>query len=121
MSTPTTPTVCFASRSARTAAGAITELTPSQPLDHPDGMRKLGQNSFLMIEGGGRLDKITVDGDNAKIEVLQDGMKVPVSVWQVGDIAWALEGQLDVLFDPAKKGSKPEPFRAVAVSVGGGS
>jgi hypothetical protein len=80
-------------------------------------MRMLGRNSFLLIEGAGRLDRVTVDGDNAKIEVLKDGLKVPVSVWQVGDTAWALEGQLDVLFDPAKKGVKPEPFRAVAVSV----
>jgi sugar lactone lactonase YvrE len=99
------------------AAGAVTELKPSQPLDHPDGMRMLGRNTFLMIEGAGRLDRVSIDGDTAKIEVLKDGLKVPVSVWQVGDTAWALEGQLDVLFDPAKKGTKPEPFRAVAVSV----
>jgi sugar lactone lactonase YvrE len=99
------------------AAGTVTELKPSQPLDHPDGMRMLGQNSFLMIEGAGRLDRVTVDGDTAKIEVLKDGMKVPVSVWQVGDTAWALEGQLNLLFDPAMKGTKPDPFRAIAVSV----
>jgi sugar lactone lactonase YvrE len=99
------------------AAGTVTELKPSQPLDHPDGMRMLGHNTFLMIEGAGRLDRVTVDGDTAKIEVLKDGMKVPVSVWQVGDTAWALEGQLDLLFDPAKKGMKPDPFRAIAVSV----
>jgi len=102
---------------AEEKAGAVTELTPSQPLDHPDGMRMLGRNTFLMIEGAGRLDRVTVDGDTAKIEVLKDGMKVPVSVWQVGDTAWALEGQLDVLFDPAKKGTNPDPFRAIAVSV----
>jgi sugar lactone lactonase YvrE len=99
------------------SAGAVTELKPSQPLDHPDGMRMLGPNTFLMIEGAGRLDRVTVNGDTATIEVLKDGMKVPVSVWQVGDTAWALEGQLDVLFDPAKKGAKPDPFRAIAVSV----
>ncbi len=98
-------------------AGAIAELKPSRPLEHPDGMRMLGQNTFLLIEGAGRLDRVSVEGDSAKIEVLKDGMKVPVSVWQVGDTAWALEGQLDLLFDPAKKGTKPEPFRAVAVSV----
>lgn len=102
---------------ANGAAGAVSELKPSQPLDHPDGMRMLGRNSFLMIEGAGRLDRVTIDGDTAKIEVLKDGMKVPVSVWQINDTAWALEGQLDLLFDPAKKGVKPEPFRAIAVSV----
>jgi sugar lactone lactonase YvrE len=102
---------------ANGAAGTITELKPSRPLDHPDGMRRLNANSFLMIEGAGRLDRITVDGDTARVETLKDGLKVPVSVWQVGDTAWTLEGQLDVLFDPAKKGTKPDPFRAVAVPL----
>jgi hypothetical protein len=53
---------------------------------------------------------VTVKGDSAKIEVLREGLKVPVSVWQVGDKAWVLEGQLDVLFDPAKKAPSPNHF-----------
>jgi sugar lactone lactonase YvrE len=99
------------------SAGAITELKPSRELDHPDGMRPLGPNTFLMIEGAGRLDKVTVDGDAAKIETLRDGFKVPVAVWQVGDVAYALEGQLDVLLDASKKGTKPDPFKAYAVPL----
>jgi streptogramin lyase len=99
------------------SAGAITELRPSRTLDHPDGLRALGANSFLMIEGAGRLDKVTIDGTDARIEVLKDGMRVPVSVWQVGDVAWALESQLNVLFDPSKKGTKPDPFKAYAVPL----
>jgi sugar lactone lactonase YvrE len=99
------------------SAGEITELTPSRTLDHPDGMRPLGMNTFLMIEGGGRLDKVTVDGDKANVETLRDGFKVPVAVWQVGDVAYALEAQLDVLLDPAKKGTKPDPFKAYAVPL----
>ena len=101
------------------SAGTVTELKPSRPLEHPDGMRMLAgkRNTFLMIEGAGRLDQVTVEGDRAKIEVLREGLKVPVSVWQVGDTAWTLEGQLDLLFDPAKKGAKPEPFRMVAILV----
>jgi hypothetical protein len=70
-----------------------------------------------MIEGAGRLDKVTIDGTDARIEVLKDGMRVPVSVWQVGDVAWALESQLNVLFDPSKKGTKPDPFKAYAVPL----
>jgi sugar lactone lactonase YvrE len=99
------------------AAGEITELKPSQTLDHPDGMRALGPDEFLMIEGAGRLDKITVKGGDAKVEVLKDGYKVPVSVWQSGKDAWVLEGQLNVLFDPALKGTKPDPFKAYAVPL----
>jgi sugar lactone lactonase YvrE len=96
------------------SAGKVTQLQPSQPIALCDGMRKMG-NSLLMIEGTGKLDKVTVDGDKARIEVLKDGYKTPVSVVQVGDIAWVLEGQLPALFDP--KSGKPGPFRAYAVPL----
>jgi hypothetical protein len=99
------------------SAGKVTEIKTSATLDHPDGMRMLGHNSFLMIEGAGRLDRVTVKGDRAQIEVLKAGLNAPVAVARVGTTAWALEGQLNLLFDPAKKETKPEPFRAVAVSL----
>jgi sugar lactone lactonase YvrE len=99
------------------AAGAVTELQSTQALDHPDGLRALGTGEFLMIEGAGRLDKIIVSGENAKVEVLKDGYKVPVSVWRTGSEAWVLEGQLNLLFDPALKGTKPDPFKAYAVPL----
>jgi sugar lactone lactonase YvrE len=99
------------------SAGAVTELKPSSPLDHPDGLRPLGGGRFLMIEGAGRLDRVTIKGDEAEIDVLKDGLNVPVSVARVGNTAYALEGQLNLLFDPAKKGEQPQPFRAVAVSL----
>jgi sugar lactone lactonase YvrE len=99
------------------SAGDVTEIKTAAPLDHPDGLRLLKDNVFLMIEGGGRLDRITVDGANATVEVLKGGMSGPVAVTQVGDVAWALEGQLGVLFDPAKKDTSPAPFRAFAVPL----
>jgi sugar lactone lactonase YvrE len=99
------------------SAGDVTEVEASTLLDHPDGLRHVKGNTFLMIEGAGRLDRITVDGNTAKAEVLKDGMKAPVAVTQVGDVAWALEGQLGVLFDPKQKGSAPAPFRAYAVPL----
>lgn len=99
------------------AAGAITELQPTQALEHPDGLRALGPGEFLMVEGAGRLDKIVVSGDKAAVEVLKDGYKVPVSVWQIGSDAWVLEGQLNLLFDPSKKGEKPSPFKVYAVPL----
>lgn len=70
-----------------------------------------------MIEGAGRLDRVTIDGDQATIDVLKSGLNVPVSVTKIGNTAWALEGQLNLLFDPAKKGVKPQPFRALAVPL----
>jgi sugar lactone lactonase YvrE len=97
------------------SAGKITELQPSQPIALCDGMRKFG-NDLLMIEGTGKLDQISVDGDRAEVKVLKSGWKVPVSVWQVGDVGWVLEGQLGSLFNPKVNG-KPHPFRAYAVPL----
>jgi hypothetical protein len=53
-------------------AGAVTELTPSRPLDHADALRASGE-SFLLIEGNGKLDKVTVKGDAAEIATIKDG------------------------------------------------
>ena len=44
-----------------------------------------------------------------------EGYKGPVSVVQVGDKAWVLEGQLSTLFTPGN--DKPGPFRAYAVPL----
>ena len=98
-------------------AGKVTKLEPSQKIALCDGMRKLGGNTLLMIEGVGNLDIITVDGDNAKVNVVKSGFKTPVSVVQVGDAAWVLEGQLPSLFDVKKFGPPALPFRAYAVPL----
>ncbi len=99
------------------SAGKVTQLQPSQPVALCDGMRKLGTDTLLMIEGTGKLDRVTVDGDHAKIDVLKSGYKTPVSVVQVGNVAWVAEGQLTALFDP--KAGKPQPFRVYAVPLQG--
>jgi hypothetical protein len=100
------------------AAGVVTALKPSRPLTLPDGLRRYGEGTFLMAEGGGMLDLVTVVGDEARIETLKDGLAGPVSVTQVGNTAWVAEGQLAYLFDPALKDKKPNlPFRLVAVPL----
>jgi outer membrane protein assembly factor BamB len=92
--------------------GAITELKPSSALDHADALRAF-DNGFLLIEGAGRLDKVTVNGDEARIEVIRDGLAEPVSVTQVGDTGWVAEGKLSYIIgankdkDPGKFALKP--------------
>lgn len=98
-------------------AGAITQIQPSQELSRPDGMRSLGQNEFLLIEGAGRLDHVTIDGDNAKIEVLKDGFNGPTAVTQVGNTAWVLEGKLNYMNDPKLKDQYPGPCKVYAVPI----
>ena len=83
-------------------AGAVTALKPSRPLDHADAMRTFG-DSLLLIEGNGKLDKVTVKGDTAEIEIIKDGFVEPVSVTQVGNTAWVAEGKLSYIIGDNKK------------------
>jgi hypothetical protein len=96
-------------------AGEITELKPSRPLDHADAMRAFG-GDFLLVEGAGRLDKVTVTGDEAKVDVIKDGLAEPVSVTQVGNTGWIAEGKLSYLIGP-NKGKDPGPFAITPVPL----
>jgi hypothetical protein len=96
-------------------AGEVTELKPSRPLDHADAMRAFGGN-FLLVEGAGRLDKVTVTGDEARVDVIKDGLAEPVSVTQVGNTGWIAEGKLSYLIGP-NKGKDPGPFAITPVPI----
>jgi sugar lactone lactonase YvrE len=98
----------------RGKATKLTKLTPSRPLFHTDGMRRYGKD-FLLIEGQGRLDLMTVHGDSASVETLKDGYTTPTGVTSVGRTAWLSEGQLSLLSDPNKKPNLP--FRVYAVPL----
>ena len=100
-------------------AGRITQLKTPQSFEHPDGMRSYGRNGLLVVEGAdaGRFDIVELSGDNAEVKTVKGGFKQPVSVWQIGDTAWVLEGQLATLFNPPEKRGKPGPFHAYAVPL----
>src|SRR5882762_5294461 len=89
-------------------AGAITALKSSRALDHADAMRTFG-DSLLLIEGNGRLDKVTIKGEEAEIETIADGFMEPVSVTQVGNTAWVAEGKLSHIIGDNKE-KDPGPF-----------
>jgi sugar lactone lactonase YvrE len=99
------------------SAGTITKLQTSRPLYHSDGLRAFG-SKLLMVEGEtkGNLDLVTIDGDNAKIETIQDGFDGPVSLVQVGDQIYVLDAPLRYLLGPeAKEKKAPPPFKASTV------
>jgi sugar lactone lactonase YvrE len=99
-------------------ATGFTKLTPSRPLVLADAIRPIGKNRFLIVEGGGRLDSIVVQGDNVTVETLKDGLVIPTGVAPVGKLAWVSEGQLSHIFDPTKKNQKPNlPFKIYPVAV----
>lgn len=97
-------------------AGDVTALKPSRPLVLPDALRSLDSgNAFLLIEGGGRVDRATVADDNVAIETLKDGYLQPTGVTRAGTVAWVADGQLSRLFN---KGQSPRlPFKLYAVPL----
>ncbi len=99
------------------AAGKVTKLKTSRPLSHPDGLRPLDATQFLMIEGGGRLDRVTVSGDNATFETIKDGFIQPTGVARNQNTAWVSEGQLSSLGYPDKGEAPRLPFRVYAVPL----
>src|SRR6266436_3853976 len=101
----------------RGRAGRVTKIHGAT-LTLPDALRPLGQRSFLLIEGGGTLDRVDVEGDGFKAVPIRNGFRAPTSVARVGSTAWVSEGQLSFFFDRARKGQSPSlPFRIYAVPL----
>jgi streptogramin lyase len=99
-------------------AGRITTLSGNHHLKFPDALRALGNNSFLVIEGSGRLDRVVIRGDAFAVTPIHDGFVTPTSVTRIGTTAWVSEGQLAFFFDPSKRNLSPSlPFRVYAVPL----
>ena len=100
------------------SVGDMTELKLSQPLGGPDGFRLIGGNHFLLAEGtAGKLDEVTINGDDATIKVLKDGLDSSPATTLVGNTAYIAEGKIGYLVDPKLKGKDPGPFKAYAVPL----
>ena len=84
-------------------------------LDHADALRAHG-DGLLVIEGAGRLDKVTVKGDEARIETIKEGLAEPVSVTVVGNTGWVAEGKLSYIIGE-NKGKDPGPFKLEPVTL----
>ena len=97
------------------SAGPITKLETSRPLQQPDGMRSVGSKTMLLVEGAGRLDEVTINGDKAEIKVLKEGLTGPTAVTLAGGMAYVSEARLNFRNDPKLKDQDPGPFRAVGV------
>ena len=99
------------------APGKITKLQPSRPLKFPDGLRSTGGLTFVMAEGRGSVDRVTVNGDRVAVETIKDSIAGPTSVALAGQTLWISEGQLPHLFEAAKSGPPRLPFRIVGVPM----
>jgi hypothetical protein len=99
--------------------GSVTKLETSHKLYHSDGMRKFGPHSLIQVEGEtvGTVDLITVSGDTAKVETVQGGFDGPVSLVQVGNVAYVLDDPLRYLVNPEFSKKAGPPIRAIPVKL----
>jgi sugar lactone lactonase YvrE len=93
------------------SAGPIQKLTLSQAVMGPDGMRSVGKNTLLVVEGG-KLDEVTITGDKADIKTLKGDMTGITAVTMVGNTAYVSEARLNARNQPGD----PGPFRALSVA-----
>jgi len=110
-----TPAALFRIAVENGKAAGVTTLKASRPIDHADAMRAFG-DSLLLIEGNGKLDKVTIKGDEAEVETIVDGLSEPVSVTQVGNTGWVAEGKLSYIIGE-NKDKDPGPFAIKPVSL----
>ena len=101
------------------SAGTVTKLETSRKLYHSDGLRRFGPHSLIMVEGEtvGTADLITISGDSAKVETIQGGFDGPVSLVQVGDVAYVLDDPLRYLLNPDYNKMPGPPVRAIPVKL----
>ncbi len=97
---------------------ALTLLNASRKMEGPDAIRPIGGNRFLQAEGtGGRITIVTVEGNNARIDVLREGLDSSPGVTLIGNTAYAVEGKIQYLFNPQFRGKDPGPFKAIAIPL----
>jgi hypothetical protein len=110
-------------------AGTAAEIKLDRPIARPDGMRSFGKSAVLIVEGGdgGKLEKVTFDGNNGKVELIKQGYPDgAVAVAVVGTMAYVCESQMAAMGRgrPPAPGTTPppppvlKPFKATAVEVG---
>jgi sugar lactone lactonase YvrE len=95
------------------AAGSPEAITVTPALSQPDGMRQLDATTLLVVEGAGRLTRVSISGTTATGTVLSNRLDGPTGVAVVGRSAWVSEGQLSALFGDPTPADVPFTVRRV--------
>jgi hypothetical protein len=69
-------------------AGAPVQIWPNRPIKGPDGMRAAHGKLFLAENKNGRASMVTIDGDQATVTTLLDGLTTPTAIEPAGDTLW---------------------------------
>jgi hypothetical protein len=69
-------------------AGAPVQIWPDRPIKGPDGMRAANGKLYLTENRNGRASVVTVNGDQATVVTILDGLTQPTAIEPAGDILW---------------------------------
>ena len=69
-------------------ASAPVQIWPNRPIKGPDRMRAARGKLFLAENKNGRGSMVTIDGDQATVTTLLDGLKQPTAIEPAGDTIW---------------------------------
>jgi hypothetical protein len=69
-------------------AGSPVQIWPDRPIKGPDGMRAANGKLFLAENRNGRASMITVNGDQATVVTILDGLTQSTAIEPAGDTLW---------------------------------
>jgi sugar lactone lactonase YvrE len=75
-------------------AGTTTVVAVAPALASPDGMRAIDSKTLVVVEGVGRLTRVTLSDSGASATTLSNRLDAPTAVAKIGDSYWVSEGQL---------------------------
>jgi hypothetical protein len=69
-------------------AGSPVQIWPDRPIKGPDGMRAYNGKLYVAENRNGRASMITVNGDQATVVTILDGLTQPTAIEPAGDTVW---------------------------------
>lgn len=69
-------------------AGAPVQIWPDRPIKGPDGMRAHNGKLYVAENRNGRASAVTVNGDQATVVTVLDGLTQPTAIEPAGDTLW---------------------------------
>lgn len=101
-------------------AGEVVQISTSQDIRRPDGLKVIAPNLLATAEGGaGGMAVMAVDGDAADVRRIPANLDGVTTFAFFQGSAWVVEGQSDHFWDPQHAGPDANPpFRIVPVPLG---
>jgi sugar lactone lactonase YvrE len=78
--------------------GAAEQISVTPALKHPDALRHVHGDTFLVVDGAGDVAKLAIEGQRARSVEVITGLREPTSVVVEDGNYWVTEGQLQAMF-----------------------